>query len=97
MRITELRDAANKVGRRLRVTVTGHTTEIGTEDFNMKLSRNRADRVVSQLALDGVDATALVPVGYAAAEQKFRRTSEDDAKNRRVTFTASFDESVPTP
>ena len=97
LQINDLRDAAKNLGRRLRVTVTGHTTEVGTDDFNMKLSRNRADRAMTQLALYGVDATALVPVGFAAREQKFRGAPEDDVKNRRVTFTASYDESAPTP
>ena len=95
--ITELSAAANRAGRRLRITVTGHTTEVGGYEYNLKLSRNRADRVVSQLVLGGVDATTLVPVGFAAKEQKFRGTAEDEAKNRRVTFTASFDENAASP
>ena len=96
-RITEFHEAAKKIGRRLRITITGHTTETGGDELNLKLSRNRADRVVSNLALNGVDATTLVPVGFAAREKQFGGTAEDDAKNRRVTFSASFDESIPTP
>ena len=96
-RITEFRDTAKKIGRRLRITVTGHTTETGGDELNLKLSRNRADRIVSTLALNGVDATTLVPVGFAAREKQFGGNAEDDAKNRRVTFSASFDESIPTP
>ena len=96
-RITEFRDAAKAIGRRLRITVTGHTTEIGGDELNLKLSRNRADRVISNLALNGVDATTLFPVGFAAREKQFGGNAEDDAKNRRVTFSASFDESLPTP
>ena len=72
-------------------------TDTGGDELNLKLSRNRADRVVSNLALIGVDATTLVPVGFAAREKQFGGTVENDAKNRRVTFSASFDESIPTP
>ena len=96
-RITEFREIAKALGRRLRITITGHTTEVGGDELNLKLSRNRADRVVSHLALNGVDATTLVPVGFAAREKQFGGNAEDDAKNRRVTFSASFDESIPTP
>ncbi len=95
-RITEFREIARALGRRLRITVTGHTTEPGGDGLNLKLSRNRADRVVSQLALSGVDPTTFVPVGFAAREKRFAGTEEDDAKNRRVTFSASYDETAPT-
>ena len=77
--------------------MTGHTTEVGGDELNLKLSRNRADRVVSYLALGGVDATTLVPVGFAAREKKFTSTTDDDARNRRVTFSASYEETSPTP
>ena len=96
-RVTEFREIASALGRRLRITVTGHTTEQGGDELNLKLSRNRADRVVSHLALAGVDATIFVPVGYAAREKRFAGTEVDDAKNRRVTFSASYDESAPVP
>ncbi len=96
-RITEFREIAKALGRRLRITVTGHTTEIGGDEYNLKLSRNRAERVVSNLALNGVDATTLVPVGFAAREKRFAGTPDDDAKNRCVTFSASYDETVSTP
>ena len=95
-RITEFREIATALGRRLRITVTGHTTEQGGDELNLKLSRNRADRIVSHLALNGVDPTTLVPVGFAARDKKFAGTSEDEAKNRRVTFSASYDETAPT-
>lgn len=96
-RITEFQVIAKALGRRLRITVTGHTTESGGDELNLKLSRNRADRIVSTLALNGVDATTLVPVGFAAREKQFGGNAVDEAKNRRVTFSASYDESIPTP
>ena len=95
-RITEFREIATALGRRLGITVTGHTTEQGGDELNLKLSRNRADRIVSHLALNGVDPTTLVPVGFAARDKKFAGAAEDDAKNRRVTFSASYDETAPT-
>jgi outer membrane protein OmpA-like peptidoglycan-associated protein len=93
-RILEFREIASALGRRLSVAVNGHTTELGGHEYNLKLSRNRADRIVSELALAGVDAATFVPVGLAAREAQFTSAGEDDAKNRRVTFSASFDEKI---
>lgn len=95
-RVTEFREIASALGRRLRITVTGHTTEQGGDELNLKLSRSRADRIVSQLALSGVDPTTFVPVGFAAREKRFAETVDEDVKNRRVTFSASYDETAPT-
>ena len=94
VQIADLRRAASEAGRRVRITVTGHTTEVGGEAFNLKLSRSRADRIVSALVLEGVDAAILVPVGVAAHERKYV-TAEDEGKNRRVTFQALFEEATP--
>ena len=94
VQIADLRRAASEAGRRVRITVTGHTTEVGGEAFNLKLSRSRADRIVSALVLEGVDATMLVPVGVAAHERKYL-APEDEGKNRRVTFQAVFEEAAP--
>jgi OOP family OmpA-OmpF porin len=92
--IAELRTAARASKKQLRVTVTGHTTEVGGETYNLKLSRNRADRVISLLVGDGIDAVSLTPVAAAAHERKFLN-AEDDLKNRRVTFIAAFDDIAP--
>ena len=92
--IADLRRVAIQAGRRVRVTVTGHTTEVGGEAFNLKLSRSRADRIVSALVLDGIEAAVLVPVGVAAHERKFVEAG-DEGKNRRVTFRADFEEATP--
>ncbi len=92
--IADLRQVAGEAGKHVRITVTGHTTEVGGEAFNLKLSRSRADRMVAALVLDGVDAAMLVPVGVAAHERKFL-TPEDEGKNRRVTFRVDFEGAAP--
>lgn len=93
-RIMEFRKIASALGRQLRITVTGHTTEQGGDELNLKLSRNRADRMISTLVLNGIDAATLVPVGFAAREKRFVGSQETDAKNRRVSFSASYDETA---
>ena len=92
--IKDLRHAAGEVGRRVRITVTGHTTEAGGEAFNLKLSRSRADRIVATLVLDGVEATVLAAAGAAAHERKYV-AAEEDGRNRRVTFQADFARANP--
>lgn len=92
----ELRNAAKPSGRRVRFTVIGHTTTVGTEEFNLKLSRGRADQVVSLLVADGVEAATLTPVGVATRELKYAETPDAvDVRNRRVSFTVAFDEGFP--
>ena len=92
--IAEVRRMAGQSGKRARVTVTGHTTEVGGESFNLKLSRSRADNVVSALVAGGVEAVALVPAGVGARGQKFD-ANEDPGKNRCVSFQVDFENVAP--
>ena len=95
--MADLRKAARQSGRRLRVTVIGHTTTVGTEEFNLKLSRERADQVISLLVANGVEAAILSPLGVASRELKYPDTPENvDVRNRRVSFAIAFDD-APLP
>ena len=74
----------------LRVQVVGHTDSRGGFDYNIDLSKRRAEAVVEALtARYGVDPDRLKPwgVGYTAP----RASNESDigqAKNRRVELVA---------
>lgn len=92
--IVAFRSAASRAGRRVRITVTGHTTREGGDAFNLKLSRARAERIVRALVGGGVDETILVAAGVGAGEPKFE-AEEDEMKNRCVSFRAEFEETDP--
>tara|TARA_B100001758_G_C18281268_1_gene541765 strand:- start:331 stop:1047 length:717 start_codon:yes stop_codon:yes gene_type:complete len=71
----------------LRVEISGHTDNIGTESFNTLLSQRRADAVVNYLVEKGVKRRRFIAKGYG----QFRPVSSNDtdegrANNRRTEF-----------
>ena len=95
--LADLGADAARSGRRVRVSVVGHTDKTGTDDYNERLSRQRADQVVELLTTRGVSAAWLVPSGVGAREPWRADGSEDLAPNRRVTFRVALDESPTNP
>lgn len=74
----------------LKLLVVGHTDTAGTFDYNIDLSRRRAQSVVQALvASHSVEATRLKPwgVGYASPVAS-NRAEDGRAKNRRVELVA---------
>ena len=68
-------------------TVAGHTCNIGTDEYNQKLSERRAAAVVKWLVDNGVAANRLAVVGYGETKPKYDNKTEDGRKlNRRVEF-----------
>ena len=67
------------------VLIEGHTDSVGKDDYNMVLSRKRADSVKYELMEDGIEAGRITTVGYG---KKFPLASNDTmagkAQNRRV-------------
>lgn len=70
-----------------RVEVQGHTDEVGTRDFNQRLSRGRAEAVVLWLSQHGVAEARLVARGYGSdVPLATNATAEGRRTNRRVEF-----------
>ena len=68
--------------------VSGHTDSTGTDDYNMSLSKRRAESVVAFLVGQGCDATKLTAVGYGESKPIAENTTrEGRAQNRRVTLS----------
>jgi outer membrane protein OmpA-like peptidoglycan-associated protein len=67
------------------VLIEGHTDSVGKDDYNLTLSRNRADSVKYKLVGEGIEAGRITTVGYG---KKFPLASNDTkagkAQNRRV-------------
>ena len=46
-------------GKVTRLEVTGHTDTVGSDAYNMRLSRRRAESVAAQLEKDGIPASEI--------------------------------------
>ena len=70
----------------MKLLVVGHTDNAGTFEFNMDLSRKRADSVVNALVdQHGIDRGRLMSVGVSfACPVASNKTEEGKAENRRV-------------
>ncbi|HEX8662465.1 MAG TPA: OmpA family protein [Beijerinckiaceae bacterium] len=69
----------------LKLTIEGHTDDIGPRAANEKLSRDRAAAVVDALAAAGISRDRLKSAGLGPAKPiADNATSEGRAKNRRV-------------
>ncbi|MCB9504217.1 MAG: OmpA family protein [Deferribacteres bacterium] len=79
-----------KANPNLKLYVVGHTDNVGTFDFNVKLSQARATAVVNALVnTSGITASRLVPFGAGPTSPVMSNTTADgQAKNRRVELVA---------
>ncbi|UVT05852.1 OmpA family protein [Burkholderia glumae] len=67
------------------VTVTGFTDSVGSDDYNLALSKRRAESVAAYLKAHGLKADSLVVSGRGEADPvASNATPEGRASNRRV-------------
>lgn len=78
-------EAKAEFSRADKITITGHTDNVGTEDYNMKLSLRRAEAVRDYLVSLGIDPGKLEVKGEGMTNPiADNNTAEGRAKNRRV-------------
>ena len=71
----------------VRVEIQGHTDNIGSEDYNLKLSEKRAEAVKAYLVKRGIDAGRLETRGYGESRPIDSNDTElGRARNRRIEF-----------
>lgn len=67
------------------ILVEGHTDSAGSDDYNMTLSRQRAESVTDYLIEKGIDAGRFTTKWYGENQPKAdNTTAEGKSKNRRV-------------
>lgn len=88
---TESRDTTKEIAAMLKlapdlkISVEGHTDNVGSPDANKELSENRAKSVVSAIAQDGIEPDRLKSKGFGQDKPiADNRSEEGRAKNRRV-------------
>ena len=71
----------------VKFSVEGHTDSDGNDDFNRKLSEQRAESVVNKLVVMGISKDRLVSKGLGeTVPVASNDTPEGKASNRRVEF-----------
>jgi outer membrane protein OmpA-like peptidoglycan-associated protein len=79
----------------IKVEISAHTDDIGSDAYNIKLSFKRAQTVVDYLVNQKVAASSLVTKGYGESMPLVPNTSDENrAKNRRVELKI-LDNSLP--
>lgn len=69
----------------LKAEISGHTDNIGSEDYNLELSQKRAESVVTYITVKGVSRQRLVAKGYGSTRPISNNDSEEGrAQNRRT-------------
>ncbi len=69
----------------LKVSIEGHTDNVGTPESNKKLSLSRAEAVMNALTAKGIDKSRLTVKGWGQEKPVADNKTEDGrAKNRRV-------------
>lgn len=71
----------------LKVEISGHTDNIGSESYNQKLSEDRAAAVVAYLSSKGVDKSRLTAKGYGSTRPVATNNNDEGrSQNRRTEF-----------
>ncbi len=72
----------------MRIRITGHTDNVGSERYNKKLSEGRAKAVYDEMVNRGIDPSRMEWNGRGSKEPiESNKTAEGRAENRRVEFT----------
>lgn len=68
--------------RKSRFFVEGHTCDLGEVEYNVELSRKRADRVTAFLVAQGVPVARLEPLGYGESRPLAEHTVDSTKDDR---------------
>jgi len=71
----------------IRIEISGHTDDVGSEEANLDLSRRRAESVKNYMVEKGVEASRIETVGYGRSKPiDDGKSAKARAKNRRIEF-----------
>lgn len=71
----------------LKIELSAHTDDIGTDEYNDRLSAKRGEATMAHIVRRGIDPSRLTSVGYGKRQPLVPNTSDvNRAINRRVEF-----------
>lgn len=89
-------ESANEISRlikllkdnpKIKIELSSHTDNIGSDDYNLKLSDNRSKSVVDYMISKGIPSTRLIAKGYGETKPiETNDTEEGRQNNRRTEF-----------
>ena len=72
---------------KMRISIIGHTDNVGTAEYNLKLSKARAESVAAYFKKNGIDGSRLHCEGHGDRQPLVNEdTDAARAMNRRVEF-----------
>jgi len=76
----------------LKLEVEGHTDSVGTDEYNMELSENRANSVRDYLGQQGINTSSIAARGFGESQPVASNdTAAGRQQNRRVELVVSGD------
>jgi len=76
-----------------KINIDGHTDADGSEQYNQRLSEDRANLIVAYLTENGVERNRMTATGYGETKPVGdNSTDEGKAQNRRIEFTVTRSE-----
>lgn len=81
------RTATLLINKGIKLKLAGHTDSIGSDEANLRLSKNRAEAVMNYLISKGVNPSAIEAIGYGEKMPiASNKTASGRQLNRRVEF-----------
>lgn len=75
----------------MKLSIDGHTDNVGSDETNLKLSDNRAAAVKTYFVSKGIDETRIVSAGHGESQPiADNKTAAGRQKNRRVEMKLSY-------
>ena len=76
-----------KENKGMKIEISGHTDDKGSDEYNKNLSNSRAKSVLNYLVNKGINADRLTSIGYGESQPVVKNDSDENrAYNRRVEF-----------
>jgi OOP family OmpA-OmpF porin len=92
--LSQLLSIAGQLSMNVQLKVSGHADSEGTEDYNLRLSSERADRIRTFLVSQNVKTLSIEAEGLGTrAPLKLESSEEERQLNRSVSFKVHFTDS----